>query len=313
MTRPRHTRGVGMPRLIVLVNASSGSGEKAEAFRRLSEALAARGIEADVLLVQEGAELGRLARRAAQEGAAIVAAAGGDGTINAVASALVGTKTSLAVLPLGTLNHFAKDLGIPLDLADAARTLAEGRVVEVDVGEVNGRVFVNNSSLGVYARLVREREKRRRRGWSKWPAMVLAALAVLPRLPTLRVRVSAGGRMIVRRTPLVFVGNNVYEMEGLELGARGCLDAGQLSLCITRYGGLRGLLRLVMSALVGRLAEARDFEMLCVKEVWIEARRGALPVALDGEVTLLEMPLHYRIRPGALRVVVPAEGATVSG
>src|SRR5215210_3549065 len=131
----------------VIINATSGANDKESVRARLAEIFAARGLNARITLAESGAEIVELARRAAREDGDTVIAGGGDGTINAVASTLVGTAKRLGVLPLGTLNHFAKDLKIPLDLEDAAKTVLDGQVARVDVGEVNGRIFLNNSSL----------------------------------------------------------------------------------------------------------------------------------------------------------------------
>ncbi len=238
-----------------------------------------------------------------------IGAGGGDGTISTVAARLVGTDKALGVLPLGTLNHFAKDLRIPLGLEEAARNVCEGREVSVDVGEVNGQVFVNNSSLGLYPRIVRRREKlQEREGSGKWAAFMRASLAVLRRYPFLYVRLDADGQRIVRKTPFVFVGNNEYEMESLQMGGRACLDAGCLSLYVAHRTGRLGLLRLALSALFGRLRRAHDFDALNAQEIWVETRRPKrLPVATDGEVNVMTTPLRYRVRPGALKVIVPKE------
>lgn len=291
----------------VIINASAGAEMGEETGELVSKALAACGLEARVALARDGAELVEIARRAlAGDGRAVIAG-GGDGTINAVASLLVGTRRPLGILPLGTLNHFAKDLKIPLGLEDAARNVCEGRELEVDVGEVNGQIFINNSGLGLYPRIVRRREKLQERLRSgKWPAFFWAAFSVLRRYPFLSVRLSVDDREIVRETPFVFIGNNEYEMESLDIGARRRLDAGHLSLYVTHRKGRLGLVWLTLRALFGRLREAEDFDALRAKEIWVETRRPKkLPVATDGEVTLMTTPLHYRVRPGALRVIVP--------
>src|SRR2546423_730027 len=196
----------------VIINATAGAGGEALA-RTLTEAFASCDARARVRIAREGAEVLSLTRRALSNGAGAIVAGGGDGTIAAVASQLVGTHRALGVLPLGTLNHFAKDLGVPLNLEEAARNVCEGRVARVDVGEVNGQVFVNNSSLGLYPRIVRRRDKlQAREGDGKWKAFFRAAFAVLRRYPFLRVRLNADGREIVRETPFVMIGNNEYEM-----------------------------------------------------------------------------------------------------
>ena len=294
-----------LTRVEVIINASAGSADKEELRRRLIEILKSHGLDARVWLAQNGTEIKELAHRAARGVSQTIVAGGGDGTINAVASALVGTNKTLGILPLGTLNHFAKDLGLPLDFASATRNIIEGQVVQVDVGEVNGHVFLNNASLGLYPSIVREREKQQRLGRSKWLAFLWATLTVFRRYPFLHVRLSVDGQAFVRRTPFVFIGNNEYEMDNFNIGGRGCLNAGLLSLYVTHRTGRWGLLRLALRALLGRLREAKDFDALCAKEVWIETRRKRLHVATDGEITVMSTPLHCRVRPGALRVIVP--------
>src|SRR5947199_3052283 len=143
----------------VIIHCASGGRAGADAERAVTEAFASCGSRVRVRLAREGSELTELARSAVSNGARAVVAGGGDGTVSAVASALVGTDKALGVLPLGTLNHFAKDLCIPLEVVGAARNVCEGREVSVDVGEVNGRVFINNSGLGLYPHIVRRREK----------------------------------------------------------------------------------------------------------------------------------------------------------
>lgn len=292
----------------VIINASSGTDDKAQALEQLKEMFAARGLEAQVQLARSGAEIVDFARRAVKEDRQPIIAGGGDGTINAVAAQLINTDRTLGVLPLGTLNHFAKDLKIPLALEEAAETIISGRAIEVDVGEVNGRIFLNNSSLGLYPSIVHQREEQQQRlGRGKWPAFVWAAFSVLKRYPFLNVRLHADEKELKRRTPFVFIGNNEYVMESFNIGSRSCLDAGELSLYTAHSKSRFGLLRLAWRALFGGLRDEEDFDALCTKEVWIETSRRQLRVATDGEVTIMQTPLHYRVLPRALRVIVPGK------
>jgi diacylglycerol kinase family enzyme len=289
----------------VIINAHSGFGEKEEVRDRLKEIFDNSGIDCEISLAKNGAQVADLAKEAARERWDVIVAGGGDGTVNAVASAVVGTEKTLGILPLGTLNHFARDLKIPNDLEAAAQTIISGRATNVDVGEVNGRIFLNNSSLGLYPIIVREREKKQRLGSGKWPAFIWAAVAAIRRYPFLDLRLSAGGKEFRRRTPFVFIGNNEYAMERFNIGLRDCLDRGQLSLYMTHRTGRWGLVRLALRALLGRLREEKDFLAMCTTEVMIETRHKRLRVAFDGEVDVMEAPLHYRALPGALRVIVP--------
>jgi YegS/Rv2252/BmrU family lipid kinase len=294
------------PRAVeVIINAGSGTSSKEEAGEQLAELFRQSGIEARILLANSGESLVELARRTVHGDAATIVAGGGDGTINAVASTLIDTDKTLGVLPLGTLNHFAKDLKIPLDLEGAVRTIITNHAVQVDVGEVNGRIFLNNSSLGLYPSLVHQREQKQRLGHGKWPAFIWAAFSVMRRYPFLDVRLNVDGREISTRTPFVFVGNNEYEMENFNIGGRARLDAGQLSLYFSHRTRRLGLIGLGLRALLGRVEKAEEFVAMCTTEVSIETRRSRIRVATDGEVTMMRPPLRYRVRPGALRVIVP--------
>jgi len=307
MNRGMTEAGAAIP---VIVNASAGSGPDAGSTEAITRHFAAAGATARVLAARRGAELPQLAHQALAEQPPIIVAGGGDGTVNCVAAALVGTETALGVLPLGTLNHFAKDAGIPLELPEAVRTIVAGHVRRVDVGEVNGAIFLNNSSLGLYPHMVREREiLRRRLGTAKWAAAAWATLTALHRGPLLDVRLRHADADRHDRTPLVFIGNNEYVVEGFDLGGRERLDAGVLSLYVSRRRSRWALLGLALRALVGRLRQADDFDATTAQSIVVESRRQQLPVATDGEVRQTDTPLRYRIRAGALRVVVPAPDA----
>lgn len=295
-----------MDGIVALVNAAAAPAKGGLA-ERIGEAL-------------PGARVDRVApgditaaARAASGDAELVIAAGGDGTVRAVAAALTGTASALGIIPLGTLNHFARDLGIPNDLGGALGTLAAGRVRHVDTAEVNGHVFVNNSGLGLYPRIVELRQQRQRQGARKWPAFLWATLKVMALYPRLTLRVTVDGSSVERTAPIVFVGNNSYTMESLRIGTRARLDEGRLSLAIPRHDNP---LRLVWASLRAALGLGRwggSLERLDTAELVIESRRHrALPVALDGEVRTMDLPLRYTIRPGALRVVAPAPAAAAS-
>jgi diacylglycerol kinase family enzyme len=291
--------------LPVIVNATAGKGYKPQDLDAIRDAFRAAGMEATILTAGSGAEVESLARRAAGEGHRAIVAAGGDGTVSAVAGAVVDSSSALGVLPLGTLNHFARDLRIPLVLEEAARNIVTGNHASVDVGDVNGRIFINNSSIGLYPTLVLHRRNQQRRlGRGKWHALFWSTLAVLGRHPMLEVRLWLDGVPDVRRTPFVFIGNNEYQMAGFQVGTRGCLDAGHLCIYLTQRHGW-ALLGLGLRALFGTLKQAKDFDALTAHTVSIATRHARLPVATDGEVTVLQTPLDYRIRPGALKVIVP--------
>lgn len=297
--------------LTIILNAASGGNGNTRHDQALAEFFAAKSRAAHIEVAANGEDLTRLVQRALTERTGPIVAGGGDGTVNAVASLLADTGRVMGVLPLGTLNHFAKDLGLPQTLEDAAQVLLDGVAVPIDAGEVNGRMFINNSSLGLYPALVHKRERLQERlSYRKWPAFAWAALSALRRYPFVEARLRVDGEELRRRSPFIFIGNNEYCVEGFDLGARAKLDSGWLWLYTVHDAGRWGLAKLAFNAVFRRLLEQRDFDRLSAKEIWIASRHQTVRVATDGEVCLMRSPLHYRIRPGALRVLVPAGAAS---
>jgi diacylglycerol kinase family enzyme len=213
----------------------------------------------------------------------------------------------LGILPLGTLNHFARDLGLPPDIREAVAVIAAGRLATVDAAEVNGRVFVNNSSIGLYPNMVRDRDRQLRQSRrAKWLAMALALLRVLRRPMARRLIIECEGRVKRQRTPFAFIGNNVYDTTLPTLGRRATLSAGELCLFIAKPRSHLAAVGLMLRLALGRADQARDFESSIAKALEIGSRHRRLTIALDGEILRLRTPLRYRTRPGALRVLVPA-------
>jgi diacylglycerol kinase family enzyme len=306
--RPTLSRGTSSTRartITCIINAGAGSSRSSAERAKIETAFEAHGLRPEMLLADHGEDIPELAAEAARRGSDTVVAGGGDGTINAVASGLIGTGSALGVLPLGTLNHFAQDAGIPLALDQAVETISVDRTLAVDVGEVNGRIFLNNSSLGLYPRIVRKREREQRKGTSKWHAFAVAAAAVLKNYPVLRFELTVDGKRTSRfEAPLLFIGNNKYTLGGGRLGARERLDSGLLWLCRAPPLSRSQLLRNAVTALFAG-DQATCFETFEGREVSVETDAANPTVAMDGEVCRLTSPLHYRCRPRALTVIVP--------
>ena len=291
-----------------ILNATAGSDRAGQARDEIAALFARNGAQARIVLAQAGGEIPDLARRAVADGSQPVVAAGGDGTLSAVAAALVDTDRALGILPLGTLNHFATDLKIPMELEDAIANLFTGTLARIDVGEVNGQPFLNNSSLGIYPAMVREREQLQARGIGKWLAFARASLSILGRYAPMRVQLRVDlQEQPVDATAFVFIGNNRYEMAGAGIGERARLDGGELWICCAPPAGRARLLHLALQALLGHVPSG-EYTIYDARECWVRTKARRLRVARDGEVTKLETPLHYRIRPGALGVIVPAAG-----
>ncbi len=266
---------------------------------------AAFGIEAQTIVTKRGDEVSSLAARALSEGRQPVVAGGGDGTVNAVAGQLAGTETPLGVLPMGTLNHFAKDVGIPLKLEQAVHNLFTGQIRKVDVGEVNGRVFVNNSGIGFYPHFVRHREEMQRRGHVKRIAVLIALHALFRRYFRLRVKSHMDqAEAFEPLTPFLFVGNNRYQTSGLDMGTRPTLDSGRLWVCTAPKTGRDKIWWAALRTLVGSPTD-RDLSVFETEELRVELETPRINVSTDGEVGIMDAPLHYRIRPRALEVIVP--------
>ncbi len=286
--------------LPVIVNRTGGTagalGQRLEP--ALREAFARAGQAIDLILCEGDG----CAQAVAGIAAPVVAVGGGDGTLAGAAGALAGTDTALAILPLGTRNHLARQLAIPLDLAQAAKVTAHGRAARIDLGRCGERVFVNNASIGLYTRLVRERD---RHAGPKWLGTIPAAWHVLrhPRARPLRLVIDGAPRELI--TPLLFIGNNRYSLESGRVGERDSLGDGQLSLYAVEPKRPLALLAFALRTLVGRADPERDFaELACARTVTVEGS-GPIEVAFDGEVMTLPLPLRFEIAPQALRVIVP--------
>lgn len=293
----------------IIVSARAGLGDAKNVCERLVPIFKDSHLCVDISLAQNGAEVIELARDAARGPYQIIVAAGGDGTVSTVATAVVEHGKILGVLPLGTLNHFARDLKIPSDPQAAARIIIAGHTTEVDVGEVNNRIFLNNSSLGLYPRIVRERQKNERLGFRKWPAFFWAAIQAFRRYPFLNVQLVVNDHLLNRTTPFVFVGNNEYAMDLFNVGMRERLDQGVLTIYLTHRTSRLKLLGLALRALTKRLRDEKDFLEVFSNQLKIQTRRKRLRVAFDGEIEVMQTPLQYRLRRRALRVIVPQSAA----
>lgn len=295
-----------MPPIEVIINAAGGSFVGNDTEENVRRAFSDADLDVNIHLASSGSEVLALAEKALSGDSEIIVGGGGDGTLALVAKAVFTADKTFGILPLGTLNHFSKDLGIPQDIPGAVAVIAGGHTSQIDLGEVNGRIFINNSSIGLYPRIVRQREAQQERlGRGKWYAAFLAALRAFRRSPFYLVRFNLDGRSFLRKVPFVFVGNNLYEMELYNIGSRQNLDRGVLSVYFLHRGGRWGVLELLFRTLIGRLKQWRDFEAIETGEITINTRKKKIMVALDGEVVIMETPLEYRIVPKALKVITP--------
>jgi YegS/Rv2252/BmrU family lipid kinase len=290
----------------VLLNRGGGAvAADSEIADKVGAALAAAGLDATVELI-EGGDCAVRCKAIAERGDELLIVGGGDGTISAAASALVGTKTRLGILPLGTLNHFARDLGIPAELDKAAELIGKGKDRAVDVAEMNERIFINNSAIGLYPLMVIDRDLQRERlGRSKRLAMLVASLRTLARFNHQRLTLTVNDEKALVDTPLLFVGNNDYRIDLGAPGQRQSIEDGELCVMVMRKKTRGGLIAASVRALFDRSRPDDMVYLDGVERLRVDSRRSQLAVSLDGEVVSSAPPLDYRIRKKALRVIAP--------
>jgi diacylglycerol kinase family enzyme len=235
----------------------------------------------------------------------VIAVAGGDGTVSAVAAAVARANKILAVIPTGTMNHFARDVGIPLDLAPALALLRDGAPGGIDVAFVNHHLFLNNVSLGSYPRMVHERAALERGGRSRRIAGIVATAKTWFFLRSVTAVLSVDGRELIRRSPFIVVGNGSYVLSGFALTRRRHISDQQLSLYVAPRAGRLGALSLPLRALLGTLDRYEQFEILSAKQISIELSQRHVLAAVDGEIRELALPLRFTVKPGALQVMLP--------
>jgi len=289
-----------------LLNVRSGWDDGSSCKEQLTQEMSSTGVTLNIEEARLGFDITAAVKRAREQGASVVIAGGGDGTLNGVAAGLSGSNVPMAILPIGTLNHLARDLGVSLNVTEAIGQLKSDRVAKMDLGDVNGRVFLNNSVIGLYPTYWFARERGELRWKVRWLSIVSAIYSVFRRNPYLKLRLIVNGQEIRRKTPYVLIANNEHRMEGYRLGSRDHLDRGLLWVYVMRKLSRWGLLRLAGSLLFGRFKKHQDFETFAVTSMRVETRRKKLGVSLDGEVKVLRTPLEYRSLPGALRVIAPA-------
>ncbi len=297
-------------KLLVLLNGSAGtlanSTTKDEP-ERIRRAFEAAGHEVEVRDV-DGSKLEEEAKRALDSDIDAIIAGGGDGTLNAIANVVAGSGKAYGVLPLGTHNHFAKDLGTPLELEAAIAALSAGEIVDLPIAEVNGRIFLNFSALGFHPELVRHRDAQRKTlGRGKWWAMVVAMVHMFTRFPIIRVRLTTPDRTMKRNTPSVIVCNNPHQMKVFGVESASVTERGLLNVYVARRSSRMGMIWLFIRAMFKSLDQAKNFESLALGQVTIDTSFGHARVSIDGELADMRPPLKYQISTRPLRVLRPAK------
>jgi diacylglycerol kinase family enzyme len=293
-----------MPHIALLMNLRcKGSAEQ----KAISELLQQEEYAAFSLIPLYFSELKKTMLDLVEKGYTIFVACGGDGTLSSVVQVILeeSLPVKCAVLPLGTFNHFAKDIGMPLTIKEGLDIILQGKSAHLDVGKVNDTYFINNSSVGLYPKLVAHREEFQKKGWHKAVALYLAFFAALRSHSHITVEFDAESGTKQRETLFVFVGNNKYELGGLDMGKRKHLDEGVLSLSLTEKISARRFILFCIHALKGTLVEQKDFNTIGLQKCTLRMKKKHVSVSHDGETSKMRTPLHYTIVPKALLFVIP--------
>jgi diacylglycerol kinase family enzyme len=297
----------------VVLNAGSGRHDSDEQQALIARTFEQGGRVFEFLLVEDPSRIGEVARRAvglAEARQGVVVAAGGDGTINAVARVVLASGCPFGVLPQGTFNYFGRAHGIPQDTAAAARALLGASIVPVQAGQVNGRLFLVNASLGLYPQLLEDREAwKAQLGRSRLVAFLSGIATLLQSRKQLHLQIESGGKIVALRTPTLFVGNNRLQLArvGIAEQQADAVEQGQLAAIVVRPIGTLALFGLLMRGVLGQLGEADNIDSFSFRRLTVTPRGlKRIKVATDGETAWMRTPLVFEIAPQPLLLLVPA-------
>ncbi|MDO9405878.1 MAG: diacylglycerol kinase family protein [Polaromonas sp.] len=299
--------------LFVVLNAGSGHRDAGEEQQRMASVFEAAGRSHAFFQITHPGEIGSVARQAvvrAQAEGGVVVAAGGDGTINAVASAVLGSGCPFGVLPQGTFNYFGRVNAIPQDTVAAAQALLGASISPVQVGQVNGKLFLVNASLGLYPQLLEDRESWKQQfGRSRFVAFLSGIATLVQGSPQMQLHIESSGKMAALRTPTLFVGNNHLQLERVGIDGRDAdaVEQGQLAGIVVRPIGTLALFWLLARGLAGRLGDAQNVDSFAFRRLTVTPRGlRRVKVATDGEITWMQPPLVFEVATEPLLLMVPA-------
>lgn len=300
--------------LSLIYNKKSGfhAANKDEVYEQLVADLSTAGFEIQSFELSECMNFDQmmqdiLLRHRQAENVGVVVAAGGDGTLNAVASKLMGTDIPMGILPLGTFNYVARVLNIPLDLLDAAKAIGEGQPRSVHVAQLNQHIYLNNASLGLYPLFIQKREQFNKH-FGRFPLHAYtSALGVLIRdRKELKLEVEVDGQRYPVKTPLIFFGNNQLQLAEMKLRIAKAAEAGKVAGVVVAKSDKRTLFKTLWQLIKGNLDQASDVYSFAADEVIVHSKRNKLTVAVDGEIVTMTPPLKITVRKHALNIMVPA-------
>jgi diacylglycerol kinase family enzyme len=299
-----------VPSISVILNAGSGHGDPSVCEHEIRAGFEAEGVAPRILWAESPEQVTRhtrLAMEAPSTRPQVIVAAGGDGTINLMAGLLLNREVHFGVIPLGTFNYFARDLGIPLDPRAAAAAIATGQIRRVHAARVNGPLFLNNASFGLYRKLLEDRERDKRRfGRYKLIAVLSALSTVWKFRQVYTLRIVLDGKSALLRTPMLFFGLNSLQLEKLDLDVASCTHAGLMAVIVLQPTGRWQLLGLALRGALQGLHDSPALRCHGASQVLVEQPGiSTTRVAVDGESIVCSLPLRFEVQREALQVVVP--------
>lgn len=305
--------------LLIILNSGSGKHDGQDVRRTVELTLTTAGRRYEIFQIDDPDQLGTIAEsvvQLARDRGGIVVAAGGDGTINRVAAATIGSGCPFGVIPLGTFNYFSRAHGIPSDVAAACQILLVSQAIAVQVGMVNDRIFLVNASIGLLPAVFEERERVKQRfGRRRWVALGAALASLLRPHRHLNIEFEVSKHRMQIVTPTLFVGNNHLQLIRVGIPASEVENGFRLMAVLLRPVGIWGMLALILRALLGRLGQAPEVTSFCLEHLVVRSRFGRrrFRVATDGEVLTLDGPLTFRIAPHPLLLVRPSDAGEDPG
>lgn len=289
-----------MTRVAILYNPKSGS-SKVDS-KQIASLFFGLKVKLDYFSITK--DLSSLDSKLKKRAYDVLVAVGGDGTVNACANFAAKHNVALGVLPAGTLNHFAKDAGIPLDLKIAAQVIAAGKTKKIDYATVDDKVYVNNASIGIYPTIVIKREKLQSK-ISKWPAAVIVTIVSLFSNTSKRLTIETPKARYRYKTSMLFVGNNSYQFEKLGFTNRSRLNSGKLFLYVIKDNHSLALVVSTILAFFGKKRQQKDLLLNTKGPIVVHSKKDTLNVTVDGEVLTLNTPFSFCSHPASINLIVP--------
>lgn len=292
------------------MNASSGNDDKDSSRAALDRAFSQRGNAVRFHLIDDPNDIEETVQKARQacfDQPGALVAAGGDGTVNAAVAAIAGSDIPFAVVPLGTFNYFARDIGMPLEPAAAAAAILGGTIVPTHVARINDKPFLVNASIGLYVRLIQERERHEARlGRNRIVAVASGLVTALRGHYSMTLEMVVDGKPRTVRTPVVFLGKNYLQLKNLDFDIAAGIAAGQVGVITIEDANPLTMIALAWHALVGKPEQAAKLNAFCIEKLEIKTRRPLISAVVDGEVMVLKSPLKIEVQRNALQVVQPS-------